>query len=127
MPKVLRGNVICTKCGIEASSKCPHCRNVFVCSDDPNVELATHMQSYMTATRGSYIGKSFKKDDGNDLVITVYWLHDANGGKDTSLVENLKNLRDILSKMSDKHIEIFCCQHDWQFKPGEHSSIGCSH
>jgi len=120
------GNVVCTKCGTQASSKCPHCRSVFVTDDSNDARYASLLQSFMLVDRGNYRDKSFKDAEGPDLILAKDWRCDVDG-KPTTLEENLICLRDTLGKMSDNCIRMFCCKHDWQFAEGCHSSIGCGH
>jgi len=57
---------------------------------------------------------------------TKVWkqLGDAPGSASRSLVD----FAQIILEMKEKGLlEQFACEHEWEFKPGEVSSIGCGH
>ncbi len=91
------GNVHCLKCGLEGSSKCPHCRTVF-----PENGIVTILEY------GIQIG---------DKDVSTRPLPPE---------EFTKFIRS-LAKLSDDEMKMICCNHRFEFKPGGKSSIDCGH
>jgi len=108
-------NVICKICGAQAISKCPYCRTVF-----PKNEMEGML---------SWILKKRMKTDKNG----VTWLEISYvPGKNVDLKEAMKRLLNLLNVMEDKTspyptIKEYACDHEWVFKEGEKSTIGCGH
>jgi len=101
-------NCICAKCGAEAYSKCPECRSVFP-ENQTEALLATCL--------------NFK--DETDKTTVVFKIA---GDR----VEALQELSTLLLEMRQglrgmPGFKTYACDHDWRFKPGERSSIGCGH
>jgi len=114
-------NVVCSKCGGEAISKCPICRNVF-----PSDQIATLYNNLIDLDISEpqeveYLGG--KKDTIRNISFKLEFTHSTTE-KDTPeehLLELLKNL------LALEYPERAICNHSWKFKPGEKSSIGCGH
>jgi hypothetical protein len=112
------GNCKCIKCGAEANTKCPHCRTIFPCNQ----------QEAMV----SYGFKRHIKPDEHG----VHWLevsfYVGEGTKKNDLEWALGQLYKTLKAMADPDssypsIAEYACDHQFQFKKGEKSSISCGH
>jgi len=102
-------NVVCKKCGAEAISKCPYCRSVF--PEDQHDSLMSYLLKFDIKT-----------------VNEVDWLEVSwfmgNGSERRNAAWGLNKLKEALNGLD---LEKYCCDHEWVFKPGEHSRIDCGH
>lgn len=119
-------NVICSKCGATASSKCPYCRSVF--QTDPT----GHIESMLS--HAFKIDPKLKEDSyGSFLQISLFVDDKPIDGKTPETTEEaLIKLRDWLNLMIEQKdnfpsLQQYLCQHNWQFMEGKHSQIGCGH
>ena len=108
-------NVICGKCGAEASSKCPFCRTVF--PKNQYEAILSYALHHKTDAKGKvtisydYIPRDECKEAGVERALE-------------SLARVMKDMAEGASGLTFKG---YACEHDWQFKPGCKSSIGCGH
>lgn len=100
-------NVICKKCGAEATSKCPVCRSVF--PEDQTDAMYSWLLKFD-------IAKSPTKGNWLDVHLFVAESEDVD--------KELIHLRDVLNKLN---LEKYSCDHEWKMKEGFHSTIGCGH
>ena len=115
------GDVVCKKCGAEAHSKCPYCRNVF-----PDDQIATLYNNLITLTvkppeTQEYLGgEKATIQKVNFSLDLIHYPED----KDTPEEHTLSLLKGLLKL--EQPIQAIC-DHSWKFKPGVQSSIGCGH
>lgn len=117
-------NVVCRKCGWEASSKCIHSRNIFPIGED----YVNMLRNIFSFTWGSFRkGKTSGKNDDEkeDLVITISrrmnW--DAENKREypdetQTVFDMLMDFKRTLGILSEEQIKKLCCQHEWQYKEG---------
>jgi hypothetical protein len=105
-------NVHCVKCGMEASAKCPHCRNVF-----PEYEKSPNGAMHQ-ALEWRFV---YFHSEGTKHTIRF------NGDAGETDEQTLRRFLESASTLTEKQREQLCCVHNWQFKPGEKSTIGCGH
>jgi hypothetical protein len=103
-------NIVCRKCGETAISKCPYCRNVF-----PKNQLATSVSNMITFDR-----------DGQKLIVDVSY-HSGENEFDKNVESALGTLLYYLGLLQVEDLPVVLCDHAWEFKPGEASTIGCGH
>ncbi len=99
-------NIICSKCQLTGSSKCPGCRSVFTFTALPYycyqvVDLKTQIVIKIPTSGTNSIKEAI---DG-----FLEFAQDHNNGK----------FKDRLTW------DQMACDHDWKFKPGQKSKIGC--
>jgi len=112
-------NIQCKLCGAKANSKCPYCRNIF-----PEDQITTMYSNLIELKKEEVPGDKWM--DGVprqqiSLTITTHRrLEEKESAEDIllGLVKGLANL---------EHPEQVLCVHQWEFLPGEESSIGCGH
>lgn len=138
-------NVICSKCGAEASSKCPVCRTVF--PENQIEALLSHSMKFKVI-------RDYERG-GPWLQVEIFVGNDDTKDDYALAVEGHKRLLARLQAMETKYevppekpverdgvkyismgagrggpypsIEQWCCTHRWVFKPGCKSTIGCGH
>ena len=98
-------NVICSKCGAKATSKCPYCRTIF--PEDQTKAILSHLLKFPVHKDGWATGTITLRADSNEEYFRTF-IH---------LAELLKEIG----------IDKYCCDHDWIFMPGCKSSIDCGH
>lgn len=103
-------NVVCVKCGLEGTSKCPHCRTVF-----PEFPEEDRMLWFDVEALEHRIILS----DEKKVSFRVY--------DDEDWLSVLKVLRKYLAILKDEHLKTLACKHQFEFKPGCKSSIDCGH
>ena len=114
--------IYCTKCGIQGSSKCPHCRSVF--SDHPKNEQQRWAQDYFEMFMNVGLKNrddKAKLEAGEQVRFQVSFWHYANNDEE-AIASILGSLHDALPLAN---LTVASCIHDWQLMPGEASSIGC--
>lgn len=108
-------NIVCKKCGATAISKCYLERSVFLTND---------FQGLLEAVMD--IREVHPTEDSR------YMRVDMMMGRNDTLAETTAKLLHHLDNMTHNKnngypsIEQFLCDHDWEFMPGEHCSIGCA-
>lgn len=108
-------NVHCTKCGKLASSKCPFCRSIFSWAPDDATEIEKHRHDIVSALENRIL-----LDDEKRLSFKIF---PPNETPD----EFLARLQAWLPLLTPEDLKIVVCQHDWDFRPGQKSEIGCGH
>ena len=99
----------CSKCGVEANSKCVHCRSVFT---DNRHALLTHLIKY-----------DVKHDEDVSTVELSFrrYTHEATDS------QMLLQVFDLIRSMTDEEVSVYCCTtHDWELLPDE-CNLGCHH
>ena len=107
--------VHCEVCGLQANSKCPYCRNVFVMHNKPELELADELLSHFATING----------DGTITFHQHCW-DTENAERETS-EKILKRAWRILHMVNEEECKVLACVHKWVFDEGEKSEIGCGH
>lgn len=105
MPKVF-----CTKCGIQGSSKCPNHRNVFTW-------LPIELEIIEMMTR---VARVSEPNDEGRAQYEVKFTTSA-----TNSQEALSDVFKMLGRLTEDHRKVASCIHEYDFAPGERSSIGC--
>ena len=99
-------NVVCSKCGATAESKCPYCRTVF-----PDNQFEALL---------SWVLKWECKDD---KIVVSYISHTAD-----TVAEALEQAYSHLQQCKDRVGFVqYACEHTWVFAEGAHSDIDCGH
>lgn len=101
-------NVICKKCGAEATSKCPYCRNVFP------VDMTVAMIRQI-------IDVDF---DADDCTVKIHYKGTREGSNWESFILMMIAMRRITSEEMFNQVK---CSHNWAFAEGCESTIGCGH
>lgn len=123
------GNVVCVRCGVEALSKCPYCRNVFI---DDTIKYG-EMEDFrldLLAMREIRQGRNeYGQLEGQDEFLISFSYSFSRDEKATNdqLMERLTHAWEMFNKVSLDDCKKIFCHHKWVFKPGEKSSIGCGH
>ena len=106
----MAGNIYCVNCGAEGSSKCPYCRNIFPAGEE------SRNKQFISSVVGV---PELVRDD-------LYSLKIYARGERKSIAKEFKEIgRGVF--LSDDFDESCICDHEWKFKPGCKSSIGCGH
>ena len=117
-------NVVCSKCGATAQSKCPYCRNVHQTDQTGQIEC---MLSYALKIEPA-------TDENNEMTIKDF--QEIKPYKELvnpeTPEEALIKLHQWLGKMINEEdnfpsLTQFLCIHDWKFMEGKHSQINCGH
>ena len=110
------GNVVCTACGTEGTSKCPFCRSVF--PEDSKTNIRRSILSIEYDATGPV----------EDIVVRYTAYPDRHQVGDTGKVtkEGVEDLVKVLLGALDDWTK-FNCAHQWAFSPGQTSTIGCEH
>lgn len=126
------GNVVCRKCGMEASSKCPYCRSVF---PENQIDAMLSVVIKHSVEIVHYEDRCpYPKRERLKIWLDI---HDDETEEDAwaRLYYYLKNIIEPYQPGDEKYsdhvkfpsLKEFCCHHGWVFKPGQKSSIGCGH
>lgn len=114
------GNVICEKCKLEADTKCPFCRNVFPEKESPMPFLQYEAKSKTTK---DWEGKEFTVWEMRIVLpyMSTGSLHDA--------LKYLESGFRVIKEHPELYqsLEQVGCDHEFTFKEGAHSTIGCGH
>jgi hypothetical protein len=98
----------CKHCGIEADSKCPSQRSVFL----RDQKLA--MLENMISIKGEDINPEFSS---RRITITIeHYLGEK---------EDNKMLGEIASDLTPEYIQAISCRHQWQLASGDDCQLGC--
>jgi hypothetical protein len=115
--------VFCKKCGARGSSKCPHCRKVFM--DFPNNDLERTAQQWLERYVRVRVADPWEKQryPGEDIEYRVeFWTYEQSESE--AIFSVLDSLRFWLPLAN---LKVASCIHEWSLMPGEVSSIGCGH
>lgn len=105
----MSSGIVCVKCGIKASSKCPNCRSTF--TQFPNVNVR-----YLC-----WIAEHIKPKKDSEFVTLTLNL-DSMAGESAA---DLKSTAGVIAAMPLEDIQQAICSHRWAWQPGCKSSIDC--
>ena len=113
--------IICNKCRVTASSKCPNCRTVFL--DNGADAVLSHVLKF-TITNHKVSFTMMRYDDQDKKSI------DAKEPLRDTVKRLVKTLTGLLDPTTDPWLkgltfEQYICDHDWAWMPGSSSSIDC--
>lgn len=106
-------NVVCKHCGLQGSSKCPNCRNVF-----PSNETADDM---LVSSLEFRVQTSWPKDR-DDKPITTGERLIALRPMPTS---DFPRIVRAIAKLTDEQIKVLCCDHQFEHKSGNNTCGFC--
>lgn len=113
-------NVYCKKCGALADSKCPYCRSVF--PENRQEALLSRVLQYSLELPKLRVSLRLP-------VEVVERVERGEEDEDYAIREGHKILYDILHDIvtDEKMLREWACDHQWAFRPGCKSLIGCGH
>lgn len=127
--------IYCKKCGLRGHSKCPYCRSIFPAHShglSDNDALRQMAQEYFEnfVEVGLYENdEQRRKEDyeklnnGESVRFRVsFWTY--SNDRSYALASILERLAELLPLVN---IKVAACIHEWEFMPGQESSIGCGH
>ena len=117
--------VICKHCGVEAESKCPVCRSVFITDESWH----HHMMAVTRQGQGEY--GQVNGSDELQLCFQYMVARTDEGEVQKATDEDYRKLVDRVWKTcnnltQEQWRQVFC-RHRWEFAPGHTSSIECGH